>query len=203
VSVQVTQDAKFGPVVDLLVKLVEHERGLVILGVRASDGSQRLPPGSCGQLLEQVLPESVRTVQDGNGLRGGGRCRVIPLKPAGQSLHSQPLRVPIPPVASDEVPQPPRDRRKGRVTGTSGGTQDSDGPVRVISAIGPGPPTRHTGNPRTSTDGGASGYSDRPARLWATTCRVSCLLASARLGLRHRNGGLLNVIEDVDDDIDV
>ncbi len=74
-SVQVTQDAELGPVVDLFVKLVKHERGLVILGERASDGSQRLPPGSCGQLLEQVLPESVRTVQDGNGLRGGERLR--------------------------------------------------------------------------------------------------------------------------------
>ena len=122
-SVQVTQDAEFGPVVvDLFVKLVKHERGLVILGVWASGGSQRLPPGSRWQLLEKVLPESVRTVQDGHGLRGSGRCRVIPLKPAGRSLHSQPLRVPFPPVASDEVPQPPRDRRKGRVTGASGRT---------------------------------------------------------------------------------
>src|SRR6202034_3252031 len=96
-SVQVTQDAEFGPVVvDLFVKLVKHERGLVILGVWASGGSQRLPPGSRWQLLEKVLPESVRTVQDGHGLRGSGRCRVIPLKPAGRSLHSQPLRVPFP-----------------------------------------------------------------------------------------------------------
>jgi hypothetical protein len=121
-SVQVTQDAEFGPVMDLFVKLVKHERGLVILGVWAGDRSQWLPPGSRGQLLEHVLPESVRTVQDGNGLRGGGRCRVIPLKPAGRTLHSQPLRVPFPPVASDEVPQPPRDRREGRVTGTSNRT---------------------------------------------------------------------------------
>ena len=29
-SVQVTQDAEFGPVVDLLVQLVQYERGLVI-----------------------------------------------------------------------------------------------------------------------------------------------------------------------------
>jgi hypothetical protein len=121
-SVQVTQDAEFGPVVDLFVKLVRHERGLVILGVGASEGPQRLPPGSCWQLPKQVLPESVRTIQDGNGLRGSGRCRVIPLKPAGRSRHSEPLRVPFPPVASDEVPQPPRDRRKGRVTGASGRT---------------------------------------------------------------------------------
>jgi hypothetical protein len=67
-----------------------------------------------------------------------GPRRVISLEPAGRSLHSQPLRVPFPPVASDEVPQPPRDRRKGRVTGTSGRRQDSDGPVRGISTIGPG-----------------------------------------------------------------
>jgi hypothetical protein len=97
VSVQVTQDAEFGSVVDLFVKLVKHERGLVILGVRAGDGSQRLPPGSSWQFQEQVLPESVRTVQDGNGFRGSGRCRVIPLEPAGRSLRSKPLRVPFPP----------------------------------------------------------------------------------------------------------
>jgi hypothetical protein len=83
-SVQVTQDAELGPVMDLLVKLVEHESGLAFLGVWAGDGSQWLPPGSGGQLLEQVLPESVRTVQDGNGLRGGGRRRVVPLEPAGR-----------------------------------------------------------------------------------------------------------------------
>jgi hypothetical protein len=54
------------------------------------------------------------------------------------------------------------------------------------------------------TDGaGGSGYADRPTRLWATTCRFSDWLPLARLGVRHRNGGLLNVIEDVDDDIDV
>ena len=47
-SVQVTQDAEFGPVVDLLVELVKHERRLVILGVWASDGSQRLPPEAAG-----------------------------------------------------------------------------------------------------------------------------------------------------------
>jgi hypothetical protein len=35
-SVQVTQDAELGSVVDLFVKLVEHQRGFVILGVRAS-----------------------------------------------------------------------------------------------------------------------------------------------------------------------
>jgi hypothetical protein len=132
--VQVTQDAEFGPVVDLLVKLVKEERCLVILRIRASDGPQRLPPGSCWQFLEQILPETMRTDQDGNGLRGSSGCRVIPLKPAGASIHAQPLRVPFPPVASDEVPQPPRDRRKGRVTGTSGRTQDGD--WAVLSATG-------------------------------------------------------------------
>src|SRR5580693_6918464 len=136
--VQVTQDAEFGPVVDLLVKLVKHESCLVLLGVRASDGSQWLPPRSGRQLPEHVLPESVRTVQDGNSLRGGGRRRVIPFKAAGRPLHSKPLRVPFPPVASDEVPQPPGDRCERRVTGTSVGTQDSYRPVRVISPIGPG-----------------------------------------------------------------
>ena len=109
-----------------------------MLGVRASDRSQRLPPGSCWQLLEEVLPESVRTVQDGNGLRGSGWCRIICLEPAWRSMHAKPLRVPFPPVASDEVPQPPRDRRKGGVTVTSGRTQDSSGPVRGIGTIGPG-----------------------------------------------------------------
>ncbi len=85
-QVQVTQDAEFGSVVYLFVKLVEHERGLVILCIWASDGTQRLQPGSCGQLLEQVPPESVRAGQDGDGFRGGCRCRVVPLKPAGRPL---------------------------------------------------------------------------------------------------------------------
>jgi hypothetical protein len=49
--VQVTQDAEFGPVVDLFVKLVQHERGLIVLGVWAGDRSQRLPPGSRWHLL--------------------------------------------------------------------------------------------------------------------------------------------------------
>src|SRR5262249_12619964 len=100
-------------------------RGLVTLGVFASDGTQRLPPGSCGQFLEQVLPEIVRTVQDGNGFRCRCRCRVIPLKTAGLSLHSQPLRIPFPSVVFDQVPKPPGDSRERRVTG----------PVSIISTI--------------------------------------------------------------------
>src|ERR1700733_11519678 len=76
---------------NLLVKLVEHERGLVVLGVRAGDAPQRLPPGGGRQLPEQVLPESVRSLQDGNGLGGGGRRRVLPLDSARRPVHSQPL----------------------------------------------------------------------------------------------------------------
>ena len=37
--VQVTHDTEFGPVVDLFVEMVEHERGLVALGVFVSDGT--------------------------------------------------------------------------------------------------------------------------------------------------------------------
>jgi hypothetical protein len=44
----------------------------------------------------------------------------------------------------------------------------------------------------------ASGGSSVPQLEPAT-----CLLPSARFGFCHRNGGPLNVIEDVDDDIDV
>jgi hypothetical protein len=43
-QVQITQDTQLGPVMDLLVKLVEHERGSVFLGNWASHGPQRLPP---------------------------------------------------------------------------------------------------------------------------------------------------------------
>ena len=67
----------------------------------------------------------MRTCQDRNGFRCRWRCRVIPLEPAGWSLHSQPLRIPFPSVVFDEVPQPPGDSREGRVTG----------PVRIISTI--------------------------------------------------------------------
>jgi hypothetical protein len=42
--VQVTQYAEFGPVVDVFIKLVKDERRLVIRGIWARDGSQRLPP---------------------------------------------------------------------------------------------------------------------------------------------------------------
>src|SRR5262249_9370270 len=97
-------------------------------------GAQRLPPGSCGQFLEQALPEIVRTCQDGNGFRCRCRCRVIPLEPAGRSLHSQPLRLPFRSVVFDKVPQSPGDSREGRVTG----------PVRLISPLVTGlcPPDR-------------------------------------------------------------
>jgi hypothetical protein len=37
--VQVTNDTEFGSVVDLFVNLMEHERGLVTLGVFVSDGT--------------------------------------------------------------------------------------------------------------------------------------------------------------------
>jgi hypothetical protein len=37
--VQVTHDAELGSVVDLLVELVEHERGLGTLGVFVSNGT--------------------------------------------------------------------------------------------------------------------------------------------------------------------
>ena len=138
-QVQITQDTQLGPVMDLLVKLVEHERCPVFLGNWASHGPQRLPPGRCGQGPEQVLPESVRMLQDGDGLRRGSRRRVIPLKPARRPLDSQPLRIPFPPITSGEMPQPPCDRREGRVASASDRTQDIGGrPVRVISTIGRG-----------------------------------------------------------------
>jgi hypothetical protein len=35
--VQVTHDTEFGPVVDLFAKVMEHERGLVSLGVFVSN----------------------------------------------------------------------------------------------------------------------------------------------------------------------
>ena len=47
-QVQVTQDAEFGAVVDLFVEMVEHERGLVTLGVLASDGAQRFHQEAAG-----------------------------------------------------------------------------------------------------------------------------------------------------------
>jgi hypothetical protein len=39
VQVQVTHDTEFGPVVDLFVEMVEHERGLGTLGVFVSNGT--------------------------------------------------------------------------------------------------------------------------------------------------------------------
>src|SRR5215471_21209421 len=105
--------------------MMEHKRGLGTLGVFASDRAQRLPPGSYWQFLEEVLPEVVRTCQDGDGFRCRWRFRVIPLESARRSLHSQPLRLPFRSVIFDEVPQPPGDSRKRRVTG----------PVRIISTI--------------------------------------------------------------------
>jgi hypothetical protein len=62
-SVEVTQHAEFGAVMDLPVKLVEHERRFVVLGVRASDGAQWLPPRICRHGMEQVLPKGVGTFQ--------------------------------------------------------------------------------------------------------------------------------------------
>jgi hypothetical protein len=102
--VQVTQDTEFGSVVDLLVEMVEYERGLGTLGVSVSDGSQGFPPGSCGQFVEQVLPEMVRAVQDGKGFRCGWWRWVVPLEPAGWSLYSKPLRLPLRSVVFDQVP---------------------------------------------------------------------------------------------------
>src|SRR5580692_11197934 len=102
--VQVTNDTEFGSVVDLFVNLMEHERGLVTLGVRVSNGPYRLPPGGFGHVREHVPPESVRTVQDGNGLRSCCWRRVIPLESARLSLDSQPLRIPFASVVFDEVP---------------------------------------------------------------------------------------------------
>jgi hypothetical protein len=37
--VEITRDTEFGSVVDLFVKLMEHERGLITLGVFVSDGT--------------------------------------------------------------------------------------------------------------------------------------------------------------------
>jgi hypothetical protein len=99
--------------VDLFVQLMEHERCLVVVGVRASDGSQRFPPGVGRQLLEKALPESVGTLQGSDGLRRGRRCQIGSLEPGGLSLDSQPLRIADSSVALDDVPQPPGDRREG------------------------------------------------------------------------------------------
>jgi hypothetical protein len=101
---------------DLFVKLMEHERRFVVLGVRASNGAQRLPPRICRQLMEQALPKGVGTFQDSDGFGCGCRCRVISLKACGLSLDAQPLRVPDSSVAFNKMPQPPRDRREGRDT---------------------------------------------------------------------------------------
>jgi hypothetical protein len=65
-SVQVTQDAELGPLVDLLVKRVKHERGLVIRGVRASGRPQRLPPERRRQLPKQALPAGTRPLGPGH-----------------------------------------------------------------------------------------------------------------------------------------
>src|SRR5580698_1004124 len=65
VRVQITQDAELGAVVDLLVELMEYQRRLVVLGVRAGDGAQRLPPGSRRQPHQHVLPEGMRALQGG------------------------------------------------------------------------------------------------------------------------------------------
>lgn len=67
--------------------------------------------------MEQVTPESVRTVQDGDGLRSCCWRRVIPLESARLSIDSQPLRIPLASAVFDEVPQPPRDRGEGRRIG--------------------------------------------------------------------------------------
>ncbi len=79
-------------------------------------------------MAEQVPPESVRTVQDGHGLRSCCWRRVIPLESARLSLDSQPLRISFASVVFDEVPQPPRDRGEGRRIGLA----------CVIGAIFPG-----------------------------------------------------------------
>jgi hypothetical protein len=81
-SVQITQDAELGRVMDLFVKMVKYERRLGTPGVFVSYGTQRFPPGRSRQFVEHVLPEFVRTIQDGQGFRGRCRRRVIPLAPA-------------------------------------------------------------------------------------------------------------------------
>ena len=113
-SVEVTQHPKLRTVMDLFVKLMEHERRFVVLGVRASNRAQRLPPRICRQLMEQALPKGVGTFQYSDGFRCGCRCRIISLKACGLSFDSQPLRIADSSVAFNEVPQPPRDRCEGR-----------------------------------------------------------------------------------------
>ena len=115
-SVEVTQHPELRAVMDLFVKLMQHERCFVVLGVPAGNGAQRLPPRILRQLMEQALPEGVGTFQDGDGFGCGCRCRVMSLKARGLSLDAQPPRIPDSSVAFNEVPQPPRDRREGRDT---------------------------------------------------------------------------------------
>jgi|SRR5450432_2500612 hypothetical protein len=99
-QVQVTHDTEFGPVVDLFVEMVEHERGLVTLGVFASDGAQRFPPGSCGQFLEQVPPEILRTAKTamasaavaGAGSSSQTRRAVAPLPATPDSVSLRSFR---------------------------------------------------------------------------------------------------------------
>jgi hypothetical protein len=89
-----TQHPELGTVMDLLVELMEHERRFVVLGVRAGDGTQRLPPGIRRQLMEQALPKGVGTFQCSDGFRCRRRCRIISLKACELSFDSQPLRIP-------------------------------------------------------------------------------------------------------------
>ena len=93
-SVEVAQHPELRTVVDLFVKLMEHERRFVVLGIGASNRAQPLPPRICRQLMEQALPKGVGTFQDNDGSGCGCRCRVISLKACGLSLNSQPLRIP-------------------------------------------------------------------------------------------------------------
>jgi hypothetical protein len=114
VLVESAQHPEFRTVMDLLAKLMEHEGCLVVLGVRAGDGTQRLPQRVRGQILEQALPERVGTFQDADGLRCAGRRRIVSFEARRLPAESQPLRIPDSSVALSEVPQPPRDRREGR-----------------------------------------------------------------------------------------
>ena len=115
-SVEITQHAEFGTVMNVFVKLVQHERRFVVLGVRASDGPQRLPPRVCRHLMEQALPEGVGTFQGFDTFRCGCRRRVISLKTCRLPVESEPLRIPDSSIAFNEMPQAPCDRREGRDT---------------------------------------------------------------------------------------
>lgn len=80
-AVEVAPHPELRAVMDLFVKLMEHERRFVVLGVRASNRAQRLPPRICTQLMEHALPKDVGTFQDSDGFRcglGAGSSRSKP-----------------------------------------------------------------------------------------------------------------------------